>query len=231
MNYNEEYRTPRDRVSSCGCGNSQSANRSSCARNSENTRITESPRTTERTVRNACGCEQNRRQTRDTSRTCERNAERNTRQSMCGCEKNSERSARDTDCNNTRMTRDTSRTCERNAERSARQSMCACERNSEHSAHESGYSRNTRSTENSGCGCARETRNTTGRCPNTICTTVPVTEGCVDTYPIAMAYVPMQQWRELYDPTSGHSRGTIFRELDLEWYPTNCRKDCRTRNT
>ena len=79
------------------------------------------------------------------------------------------------------------------------------------------------------CGCdttiVRETRNTA--CPRTVCTTVPVAESCVDTYPVAMAYVPMQQWRELYDPASAISRGTIFRELDLEWYPTNCRKDCR----
>ena len=59
------------------------------------------------------------------------------------------------------------------------------------------------------------------------CITTPVPESCVDTYPIAMAYVPMQKWQELYDPASGLHRGTIFRELDLEWYPTNCRKDCR----
>lgn len=70
---------------------------------------------------------------------------------------------------------------------------------------------------------AYETRSITG----SPCTTTPVSEGCVDTYPIAMAYVPMQKWQELYDPASGLSRGTIFRELDLEWYPTNCRKDCR----
>ena len=29
-----------------------------------------------------------------------------------------------------------------------------------------------------------------------------------------MAYVPMQQWRQLYDPNVGFSRGTIFMELD-----------------
>lgn len=31
---------------------------------------------------------------------------------------------------------------------------------------------------------------------------------------LAMAYVPMQQWRELYDPQLGLDRGTIFAELD-----------------
>lgn len=31
---------------------------------------------------------------------------------------------------------------------------------------------------------------------------------------IAMAYVPWQEWREVYDPKKGLSRGTIFKELD-----------------
>ncbi|MGI6166970.1 MAG: spore coat associated protein CotJA [Eubacteriales bacterium] len=39
-------------------------------------------------------------------------------------------------------------------------------------------------------------------------------------YPLAMVYVPLQVWRGLYDPVTGHDRGTIFRELDkpLEVY-------------
>jgi len=31
---------------------------------------------------------------------------------------------------------------------------------------------------------------------------------------IAMAYVPRQSWRDIYDPAKGLSRGTIFKELD-----------------
>lgn len=31
---------------------------------------------------------------------------------------------------------------------------------------------------------------------------------------LAMAYVPWQQWRELYTPEVGFKRGTIFSELD-----------------
>lgn len=31
---------------------------------------------------------------------------------------------------------------------------------------------------------------------------------------LAMAYVPYQQWRELYEKTVGFQRGTIFKELD-----------------
>ena len=32
--------------------------------------------------------------------------------------------------------------------------------------------------------------------------------------PIAMAYVPWQRWRDLYDSNKGFHRGTIFRDLD-----------------
>lgn len=32
--------------------------------------------------------------------------------------------------------------------------------------------------------------------------------------PIAMAYVPWQEWRALYAPEKGFHRGTIFEELD-----------------
>lgn len=33
--------------------------------------------------------------------------------------------------------------------------------------------------------------------------------------PLAMVYSPCQKWRDLYDPETGFSRGTIFKELDL----------------
>ena len=46
--------------------------------------------------------------------------------------------------------------------------------------------------------------------------------------PLAMAYVPMQQWRNLYDLENGFERGTLFKELDFPFYPTACpRKGCR----
>lgn len=32
---------------------------------------------------------------------------------------------------------------------------------------------------------------------------------------LAMAYVPGQTWRDLYEAEEGLSRGTIFRQLDL----------------
>lgn len=33
--------------------------------------------------------------------------------------------------------------------------------------------------------------------------------------PIAMAYVPMQKFRDLYSATEGFKAGTLFKELDL----------------
>lgn len=42
--------------------------------------------------------------------------------------------------------------------------------------------------------------------------------------PIAMVYSPMQQWKELYDPGTALTNGTIFKELDLPFYPTPCRR-------
>ena len=32
--------------------------------------------------------------------------------------------------------------------------------------------------------------------------------------PIGMAYVPYQQWKNIYDPAVGIDRGTIFEDLD-----------------
>ena len=44
------------------------------------------------------------------------------------------------------------------------------------------------------------------------------------TAPIAMVYSPMQKWRELYDPHTALMTGTIFKELDLPFYPTPCKR-------
>ena len=43
--------------------------------------------------------------------------------------------------------------------------------------------------------------------------------------PLAMAYVPWQQWRDIYEPCMGFQRGTIFRELDKPflWKGGRCR--------
>lgn len=43
-------------------------------------------------------------------------------------------------------------------------------------------------------------------------------ENCIDSLPLAMAYVPMQKWRKVLDGCNGLSNGTIFEELILPYY-------------
>lgn len=51
---------------------------------------------------------------------------------------------------------------------------------------------------------------------------------CIDNFPLSMAYVPMQQWRELFCPEDALANGTLFKELVFPWYPTNCNgRECR----
>ena len=43
--------------------------------------------------------------------------------------------------------------------------------------------------------------------------------------PLAMSYIPWQQWREIYEPDTGFTHGTIFKELDKPflWKGGRCR--------
>lgn len=41
-------------------------------------------------------------------------------------------------------------------------------------------------------------------------------------FPLGMAYVPWQQFVNLYDSTTGFDRGTIFKDLDLDFYGRRC---------
>lgn len=41
-------------------------------------------------------------------------------------------------------------------------------------------------------------------------------------FPIAMAYVPWQEWRDLYDLEEGFKAGTIFKELDKPFMGRRC---------
>ncbi|MBQ7475135.1 MAG: spore coat associated protein CotJA [Clostridia bacterium] len=47
--------------------------------------------------------------------------------------------------------------------------------------------------------------------------------------PLAMVYSPVQRFEDLYDPEEGLQRGTIFRALDLPFYPTGCGAQCAGR--
>ena len=96
--------------------------------------------------------------------------------------------------------------------------------------------RNTNCQESTNCHRRRvcsNNRSTLNRpCRNSsICT---INNGFLDNdTPIAMVYSPVQQWRELYDPHTALTQGTIFKELDLPFYPTPCSnketRSCRCR--
>jgi len=44
----------------------------------------------------------------------------------------------------------------------------------------------------------------------------------IDSFPIAMAYVPWQYWENIYEADKGLKQGTIFKDLDKPY--TGCRK-------
>lgn len=76
-------------------------------------------------------------------------------------------------------------------------------------------------------------RGNNGRCGRNNCSNVPVptpyplsrsyenSSPCCDRddvmeeMPLAMAYVPWQNWRKIYEPEKAFCRGTIFEELDM----------------
>lgn len=47
------------------------------------------------------------------------------------------------------------------------------------------------------------------------CDNVSSIDKCLDKLPLAMSYVPMQKWRDIYDTGTALKVGTIFEELDL----------------
>ena len=60
------------------------------------------------------------------------------------------------------------------------------------------------------CGCRTPERRPSQPC------------GCrydaLEDFPIAMAYVPWQKWRNLYEPCKGFQRGTIFEDLSKPFH-------------
>lgn len=50
-------------------------------------------------------------------------------------------------------------------------------------------------------------------------------KNCLNAFPLAMAYVPMQSWGELYSADTGICRGTIFSELDKPFLGRRIKND------
>ena len=87
---------------------------------------------------------------------------------------------------------------------------------------------NTVSADSVGIGTNRFRCTETKRRHNTNCGNSRICTGSkvefAGDYSLAMAYVPMQEFREIYDMEIGFSEGTIFKELVFPFYPTPCRK-------
>ncbi len=83
---------------------------------------------------------------------------------------------------------------------------------------------NRRSTrgERSGCSCgqSRERDETTRE--ESGCGRGCMTDRRLESFPLAMVYSPDQEWRELYSEEEALAHGTMFKELELPFYPA-CR--------
>ena len=132
-----------------------------------------------------------------------------TRASGCNCA-NSSRAAQ--------QTRTTGCGCTRTAQ--TRTTGCGCANNAR-----------TAQTRTSGCGCANNNgaaqarsgrNNSDNGCPDR---RIPAPS-------LAMAYVPMQQWRDILDCEDALANGTLFGELVLPFYPTPCNNEgCQRRRS
>ena len=85
------------------------------------------------------------------------------------------------------------------------------------------------------CGCGRpERREIHGNFPEERCgCEQTVSESCcrddrMKAFALAMAYVPWQEWENLYEEEAALARGTLFEALDLPWYSCAC--DRRNEN-
>ena len=53
-------------------------------------------------------------------------------------------------------------------------------------------------------------------------------QNCINKLPLAMAYVPMQQFGEMYSPEVALERGTLFPEHDLPFEGETVKEKGRT---
>ena len=63
------------------------------------------------------------------------------------------------------------------------------------------YAAGNMQADTASCGCRRQNSRDRASCS---------VDGC----PLAMAYVPWQMWRDIYEPCKALETGTIFAELD-----------------
>lgn len=75
------------------------------------------------------------------------------------------------------------------------------------------------------CGCQESAEKGATDCGCVIGTKNGYSDCCEKDMPgmmVAMAYVPWQQWENLYEVCEGYSKGTIFKQLDLDFLGRRC---------
>ena len=125
------------------------------------------------------------------------------RQGMdCGCGKQEMKRAMDCGCNKQDVKKETDCGCKKQEVMQA--TDCECKKQDEKREKD--------------CGCSVESMyhemKQNGSCME-----------CEEDMPgkaLAMAYVPWQTWRKLYEICEGFKTGTIFKELDLEFMGRRC---------
>lgn len=81
-----------------------------------------------------------------------------------------------------------------------------------------------------GCGASRQSRENV-RHEECGCGEVPAScsNNRLPGFPLAMVYMPDQDWEDLFDEEEAMLHGSLFRGLVFPFYPGKCDNDCRCR--
>ncbi|WP_313134740.1 spore coat associated protein CotJA [Anaerocolumna sp.] len=74
-----------------------------------------------------------------------------------------------------------------------------------------------RNASDDSCGCGELGSELREEVKKDVCNE-DLADKCLDRMPLAMAYVPFQKWRKVFDAPTGLAHGTIFEELVLPFY-------------
>ena len=118
----------------------------------------------------------------------------------CGCKKNEGMQEKDCGCKKEEVMRETDCGCKK--EETMWEKDCGCKKEEK--------------MKETGCGCAVESMY------REVMKSEPCCEADMPGKALAMAYVPWQSWKKLYEVCEGFSTGTIFKELNLEFYGRRC---------
>ena len=151
----------------------------------------------------------------------------------CGCRRQSERDESVSNkCPDRMMYRcrerrqDNSDDCRKNSDDKCREkeNRCGCRERREESSNNCGC-RERREESPNRCGCRENRREEScidSRREETECGEKCARDNRLASFPLAMVYSPDQEWRDMYCEEEALSKGTMFRELDLPFYPS-CR--------